>query len=89
MSISKHKWFEVWFDEGSDLLPSYLLIVVPDADNDGQVVVHDPFENNRIVHQGQSYEETTAWLAEDEYSLVVGRVFPDDGFPLELAEKPS
>lgn len=32
---------------------------------------------------GQDYNETCYWLREDEYSLVTGRVFFDDGFPLE------
>jgi hypothetical protein len=87
MSISKDKWFEVWFDEGSDLLPTYLLIVTPDAGNPGLVVVYDPLENNRIVYKGRTYEETSDWLAEDEYSLITGRMFPDDGFPLEAGKK--
>ena len=82
MSTSQDKWFEVWFDQGEDLLPTYLLIVIPDKARPGLVLVCDPLENNRVVHEGQNYEETRFWLAEDEYSLVTGRVFLDDPFPL-------
>jgi hypothetical protein len=74
------KWFEVWFSEGTEVVPYYLLIVTPDQINAGQVLVLDPKENNKVVHQGQSYEDTLLWLKEDEYSPVEGRVFPDDGW---------
>ena len=82
MSISEDRWFEVWFDQGEDVLPTWLLIVIPDAANPGLVLVCDPFQNNQVIHSGQNYEDTRIWLAEDEYELVNGRVFPDDGFPL-------
>ncbi|HKO98276.1 MAG TPA: hypothetical protein VJU86_14860 [Pyrinomonadaceae bacterium] len=88
MSNSEDRWFEVWFDQGEDVLPTYLLIVIPDPANPGLVVVCDPFENNRIVHSGQNYDDTCIWLAEDEYDPVVGRTFPDDGLPLATGRKP-
>jgi hypothetical protein len=78
--IHDDKWFEVWFSEGQDVLPYYLLVVTPDPGNPGRVVVIDPKENNRVVYQGQSYEDTMLWLKEDEYSQVEGREFPDDGW---------
>lgn len=81
MSVSTDRWFEVWFDEGEHTLPTWLLIVIPDPAHPGLVQVYDPFEK-RVVHQGETYEDTCIWLAEDEYSLVNGRVFPDDGLPL-------
>ena len=73
MSSSHDKWFEVWFDQGSELWPVWFLVVIPDLDNPGLVQVYDPFEK-RIIHKGQNYEDTCLWLAEDEYSLVSGRI---------------
>lgn len=84
MNTSTNTWFEVWYDEGSELLPAYLLIVVPDLDNPGQVKVYDPLEQ-RIIHNGQNYEETRLWLTEDEYRLVEGRMFADEIFPLRTS----
>jgi len=79
MSVSD-RWFEVWFDQGEDLLPTYLLVVIPDTARPGLVLVCDPLENYRVVHEGQNYEETRFWLTEDEYFRVTGRVFLDDPF---------
>jgi hypothetical protein len=86
MSISKDKWFEVWFDEEEDVIPTYLLIVTPDPKQSNLVLVVDSHENNRVIHQGQNYEATRLWLQEDEYSLVDGRVFTDDGWQIGLEE---
>lgn len=82
MSTPKDRWFEVWFDPGSDILPAYLLIVTPDPANPGGVLVCDPSKNNRVVYEGANYERTCIWLSEDEYELVEGRMFVDDIFPL-------
>jgi hypothetical protein len=78
MATSENKWFEVWYTEGEDVIPTYLLIVTPDPRQPDLVQVVDPYEKNRIVHQGQRYEATRLWLSEDEYYLVNGRVFPDN-----------
>lgn len=78
--IYDDKWFEIWFSEGKDVVPYYLLIVTPDPSNTSLVVVLDPKENLKVVHQGESYEKTVLWLHEDEYNLVEGRQFPDDGW---------
>lgn len=80
MTISQDRWFEVWCEEGSDLLPYYMLVVIPDQARPGLVMVCDPLENNRIIHDGQDYKETCYWLAEDEYSRVTGRMFVDNGW---------
>jgi hypothetical protein len=80
MSTSEDKWFEVWFTEGHDVIPTYLLIVTPDPKQLDLVLVLDPYEKNGVVHQGQNYDDTRLWLSEDEYYLVDGRVFPDDGW---------
>lgn len=80
MGVSQDKWFEVWFSEGVDVAPSWLLIVTPDKNDSSSVVVLDPLENHKIIYQGHSYEDTKSWLLEDEFSLVKGREFPDDGW---------
>jgi hypothetical protein len=81
MSTSEIRWFEVWFDQGDDSLPAWLLVVTPDKENPGMVLVCDPQEGYRTIHCGQNYKDTQLWLQEDEYSLVGERVFPDDGLP--------
>jgi hypothetical protein len=83
MSISEDRWFEIWFTDGEDIVPTYLLLVSPDKERPGGVVVNDPQMNYATIYRGQNYEDTRLWLEEDEYSLVKGRVFPDDGWPLE------
>lgn len=82
MSTSEERWFEVWYSQGEDVLPTWLLIVTADPSNPGLVLVYDPLEGYRIVHQGDNYQNTCLWLGEDEYELVDGRVFPDDDWPL-------
>ena len=77
MSIYNDKWFEVW-REGSEPPHIHLLVVMPDDKKSGCVVVLDPKDNYKIVHQGQNYEATCLWLGEDEFELVEGRVFPND-----------
>ncbi len=87
MSISKDRWFEVWFDQGEDAIPAWILIVTPDKTNPGLVIVSDPQESYRVIHEGQDYDTTCLWLQEDEYCLVNGRVFPDDGLPLATKKR--
>lgn len=79
MSTSEDRWFEVWFTDGSDTAPTYLLVVVSDEQQKGIVVVLDPIKKNEKVYEG-TYEDTKLWLLEDEYELVAGRMFPDDGW---------
>jgi hypothetical protein len=80
MSIRDDNWFEVWFVEGGDMAPAYLLIVKPDKIRRGYVVVYDPHKDFQIIHEGHNYEDTRLWLQEDEFSLVQGREFPDDEY---------
>lgn len=83
MSIFDNRWFEIWSSPGAGALrPTWLYVVTPDEERPGQIQVFDPQENYRIVYQGKDYEDTLMWLTEDEYELVQGRMFPDDGFPL-------
>ena len=79
MTLSENKWFEIWFDEGVDVLPNWLLIVTPDPANHGLVVVYDPFEK-RVIHSGDNYDDTSVWLAEDEFELVTGRMHIEEYF---------
>lgn len=81
MATYEDRWFEVWFSDGEELGPTWLLIVTPDLSKPGCFVVYDPQQKNRIIYRGKDYDTTTTWLAEDEYSLVEGRMFPDDGWP--------
>ena len=80
MSISDDKWFEIWFSQGIDIMPACLYVVIPDRKRQGYVVVIDPRKNNEVVFEGKNYEETETWLLEDEFLLVRGREFPDDGW---------
>ena len=58
---------------------SHLLIVTPNPENRSRVLVIDPFAQSKIVFEGKDYEDACRWLGEDEYELVSGREFPDDG----------
>ena len=80
MSISEDRWFEIWYVDG-DLAPCYLLIATSDPKRPGRVLVLDPPDRFKVVHQSENYDETQMWLREDEFSMVDGRVFPDDGWP--------
>jgi len=80
MAIYDDKWFEVWWLQGVDVTPSHLIIVTPNPENRSRIMVIDPSENNRVVYEGKDYEDAHEWLCEDEYSLVGGREFPDDGW---------
>ena len=83
MSISDDRWFEIWSASGGGRLrPVWLYVVTPDEENQGQFVVFDPQEAYRIVHHAPNYEAAVTWLWEDDFSLVEGRMFVDDGFPL-------
>ena len=51
MAIYRDKWFECWFSDGSDVLPTYLLLVTPDPEKAGNILVVDPLKNNEIVYR--------------------------------------
>ena len=85
MATSKDRWFEIWFSQGEDLLPTWLLVVIPDKST-SQVLIHDPLSNNKLVYRAASYDDAANWLAEDEYEPVDGRMFPDDGWPLATSQ---
>ena len=82
MAIYDDKWFEIWYVDGVDVTPSHLLIVIPNPKSVSQILIIDPFERGKIIFEAKDYEAATDWLAEDEYTVVDGRQFPDDGWPL-------
>lgn len=80
MAIYDDKWFEVWYSDGTDVTPTYLLIVTPNPKELGRILIMDPFLRYEIVFDAKDYESAHHWLCEDEYSLANGRQFPDDGW---------
>ncbi len=80
MATYDDKWFEVWYSEGDDVLPCHLLVATPNSENRSRVLIMSPCEGNKVVFEGKDYEEARLWLLEDEYTQVVGREFPDDGW---------
>ena len=87
MATYEDKWFEIWYSDGEDVVPTYLLIVTPNPHANGQILVLDPQLNNKIVFEAKDYEDAFYWLREDEYTVVDGRQFPDDGWPLPTYSK--
>lgn len=80
MATYEDKWFEVWYSDGEDVNPTYLLIVTPNPKNPSQILVIDPYQKNKVLYKAKDYEDAVCWLQEDEYDLVEGRIFPDDGW---------
>ncbi len=80
MATYDDKWFEIWYADGIEYIPSHLLIVTPKPESRSRIIVVDPYLNDKIVYEGKDYENVSDWLVEDEYSLVCGRMFPDDGW---------
>ncbi len=74
MLNNKWEWYEVWADVSA--VDVYLLLVYKLVD--GDFVVLDPIENYKVLIQRADYDEIRYWLAEDEYSLVDGRIYDED-----------
>jgi len=64
--------YEIWSDES--LATPYFLLVMPDEQMLGGVIVLDPREGLQVVHAAPSYEKAKDWLLEDEYTRVEGRM---------------
>lgn len=84
MATYEDKWFEIWYVDGVDIVPHHLLIVTSNPENRSRVLIIDPYDNGKVVYEAKNYDDATDWLGEDEYSLVNGRIFPDDGWPLNI-----
>jgi len=69
-------WYEVWADESSDI--PYLLLLCPNKHNPNELLIIDPKENNSVIQTMASYNEAALWLAEDEYTIIKGRMHYDD-----------
>lgn len=80
MAIYDDQWFEVWYSDGESYIPSYWLLVIPNPKNNTEIVVLDMQKNNEIIFRANDYSEISNWLSEDEFELVEGRIFPDDGW---------
>jgi len=79
MSIYDDRWFELWYAEGEAVIPTHIFIISFDVKSD-EIIVIDPFKGNNVVFRNKEYDAVCSWLASDEYELVEGRVFPDDGW---------
>lgn len=71
------KWFEVWYSDGVEVLPGYILLVAESVSEWQGIRVLDPLKQNEIVFVGSTYEEVCAFLWEDEFYQVDGRIFPE------------
>ncbi|NCJ05090.1 hypothetical protein GS597_00865 [Synechococcales cyanobacterium C] len=69
---TKREWnfVEVWIDPM--LSPPYILLLL--GDPTGSCHVYDPAENYKVVFSSATYDEIQAWLLEDEYEPVEGRL---------------
>jgi hypothetical protein len=79
MAIYDDQWFEIWYEQGVSVLPGHILVVSYDRETHEAIIV-DPFKSFSVIHRAKTYEDVCTWLWEDEYSLVEGRMFPDDGW---------
>ncbi len=66
------EWFETWVDE-SPAVP-YVLLVFPDPQSAGGVVVVDPKESDKVVFKASDYVSAKMWLLEDEFTRIEGRM---------------
>jgi hypothetical protein len=80
MATYEDRWFEVWWLQGVDITPSHLVIVTPDPKDRSRVLVLDPFSGDSVLYECKDYEDAHTWLRQDDYSMVGGREFPDDGW---------
>ncbi len=74
MSISDDNWFEVWYVHGDEIVPAYLVVVTQNPNSLGKISVLD-ITQNKLLYQGDSYEDVYLWLTEDDFDLVAGREF--------------
>jgi hypothetical protein len=74
LSDPEKEWFEVWYVEGVNYFPSYLVVVLPNPGNQEEIIIVDPAKNE-VIYKSQNYEDIHQWLTEDDFSLVTGREF--------------
>lgn len=74
LSDPEKEWFEIWYVDGVNYFPAYLVVVLPNPENQEEIIVVDSTKSE-IIHKSQSYEDAHQWLTEDDFSLVTGREF--------------
>jgi hypothetical protein len=79
MEHNLNKWFEVWYVDGEGVIPHHFLIVVSGSAPNKEILVIDPLNNNKVNFCSMDYEKIVEWLTEDEYCLVRGREYFNDG----------
>lgn len=79
MATRDDEWFEIWYT-GADAIPVYLLLVTSNRTQFSGIRVVDPLKNSVVIYTAETYEEICTWLWSDDYHLVNGRQFPDDGW---------
>src|SRR5688572_13318092 len=69
---AEHSWsaLEAWVDPTAS--PPYLLMLL--LDSSGRWLIIDPAQGYRTLFSTSSYEEAKAWVLEDEYEAVRGRM---------------
>ena len=73
LSDPEKEWFEIWYVAGINYFPAYLVVVLPNPENQKEILVVDP--SSEIIYKSQNYEEVHQWLTEDDFSLVTGREY--------------
>jgi len=71
-SDPEKEWFEVWYEQGVNYYPSWLVIVLPNPENQEEIIVVDTTKNE-IIHRSRNYEDVRNWLSEAGIILVTGR----------------
>ncbi len=67
------RWFEVWYSDGEEVLPTYLLIVAASINEWKGISVLDPLKRNEVIFVGATYDEVRAFLWDDDFQLIDGR----------------
>jgi hypothetical protein len=73
-AITSWNSVEVWIDPF--LSPPYILMLL--SNSSGNCRIYDPAEGYRIVFEASSYDDAQAWLLEDEYELLEGKLLASD-----------
>lgn len=68
-----YEWYEIWADETHDI--PYLLLLYLSVTEKDKFFIVDPKQNNKVIKILSDYDSATAWLSEDEFILIKGRMF--------------